>query len=56
MISFRTRHPDALEWESATFAGEQEELLSHLFAAFLAAAGWEFLAQDEEGRELEWDE
>ena len=56
MISFRSRPPESFEWEFATFTGEQEVMLAHLFAAFLAAAGWEFLAQDDEGRELEWED
>ncbi len=55
MISFRCRPPEAFDWEFASFTGEQEAMLSHLFARFLAAAGWEFVAQDDEGRELEWD-
>ncbi len=56
MISFSCRPPDSLEWGVASFAGDQEDLLAHLFARFLAAAGWEFLAQDAEGRELEWED
>jgi hypothetical protein len=44
MISFRLRPGDAIEWDSASFAGENEDLLAHLFATFLAQHGWEFLA------------
>jgi hypothetical protein len=44
MIHFRLRPEGTPEWDTAAFSGENEELLAHQFAAFLAAAGWEFLA------------
>ncbi len=56
MISFSCRPDGGLEWSSVAFSGDQEDLLSHLFATFLANAGWEFIAQDAEGRELEWED
>lgn len=56
MIHFRCRPADALEWEEASFSGEQEDLLAHLFARFLGQGGWEFLAADDEGRELDWED
>ena len=58
MISFRTKHPESLEWDSASFSGENEEMLSHLFAVFLDNAGWEFLsARDEEDfGDLLWED
>ena len=40
MITFRLRPSDDTEWDSATFAGDNEDMLAHLFTQFISD-NWE---------------
>jgi len=56
MISFRATPPDGIDWDTASFSGENEELLAHLFAKMLEDAGWTLLAARDGGDFEEGDE
>lgn len=56
MISFRARPPQGLEWDDISFAGENEDLLSHYLSTTLEEAGWEFLVSQDGGDFLPLDE
>jgi len=43
MISFRLRPTGEVDWETAQFDGENEELLAHMFQEWLEEHGWEIL-------------
>ncbi len=49
MISFRARPSEGIDWDSVSFAGDNEELLAHLFREMLEAAEWELLTARDGG-------
>jgi hypothetical protein len=58
MISFRVRPVDSIEWHSASFDGEHEDILAHLFSVFLLENSWEGQAAygHEDFEEIDWEE